>query len=111
AERRLPADRNRNRHFLVAGLLPGGDVMANMLRAPHQDRHAILAADHAAIDTDIHYAAGEILGDDAAIGHDVTTAVRSIPLRHGKFVEIDIVAFDDVFLSRTVLDDLRRQAL
>ena len=111
AERWLPADRNRNRHFLVPGLLPRGHVMADMLRAPHQDRNAILAADHAAIDADIHDAADRILGDDAAIGHDVTAAVRSIPLRHRKFVQIDVVAFDDVFLRRTGLDDFRRQAL
>jgi hypothetical protein len=110
-ERGLPADRNRDRHFLVPGLLPRGHVMTDMLRAPHQDRNAILAADHAAIDPDIHYAAYRILGDDPAIGHDVTAAVRSIPLRHRKFVQIDVVTFDDVFLGRPGLDDFRRQAL
>ena len=110
AERSLPADRDRDRHFLVALLLPGGDVMADMLRAPHQDRDLVLAADHAAIDADIHHAGVGILGDDAAIGENVAAAVDPIPLRHRKFVEIDIVAFDDVLLDRAGLDDFRRHA-
>ena len=41
-ERRLPADGDRDRHFLMALLLPGGDVMADMLRPPHQDRDQFL---------------------------------------------------------------------
>ena len=36
--------------------LPGGDMVADMLRAPHQDRDLVAAADHAAIDADIHHA-------------------------------------------------------
>ena len=42
-ERRLPADGERDRHLLGAPLLPGGGVMADMLRAPHQDRDVVLA--------------------------------------------------------------------
>ena len=52
-ERRLPADDERDRHFLVAELLPGGDVMADMLRPPDQHRDLVLARDHAAINADI----------------------------------------------------------
>ena len=108
-ERRLPADRHRDRHFLVTLLLPGGDVMADMLGAPHQDRNRVLAGDHAAIDADIHHAAVGILGDDAAIGENVAAAVGTVPMRHRELIKIDVVAFDDVFLHRTGLDDVRRR--
>ena len=84
--------------------------MADMLRAPHQDRNQILAADHAAIDADIHHAGIGILGDDAAVSHDVAATVGAIPLRHREFEKIDVVAFDDVLLDRPSLHHVRRYA-
>ena len=111
AERRLPADRDCNRHFLVALLLPRSDVMADMLGAPHQDRNVVLVADHAAIDADIHHIGVGILGDDAAVSHDVAAAVEPVPLRHRQLVEIDVIAFDDVLLDRTGRDDFRRNGV
>src|SRR5262249_60193452 len=54
SERGLPADRHRDRHFRAAAVLPGGDMVADMLRAPHQDRDPVVAGDHAPIDADIH---------------------------------------------------------
>ena len=84
--------------------------MADMLGAPHQDRNQILAADHAAVDADIRHAGIGILGDDAAIRHDVAATVGTIPLRHRQFEKIDIVAFDDVLLHRPGLDHVRRHA-
>src|SRR5262249_29545157 len=94
-KRWLPADRHRDRHFIMPGLLPSGDVVADVLCAPHQDRDLVLAADHTAIDADIHHAGAGIFGDDAAIGEDVTAAIAPVPLRHRKFVEIDVADFDD----------------
>ncbi len=47
----------------AAAVLPGGDVVADVLRAPHQDRDAVLVGDHAAIDADVHHAGVRVLGD------------------------------------------------
>ena len=81
-----------------------------MLGTPHQDRDLVLVRDHAAIDADIHHAAIGIFGDDTAVGHDVAAAVEPVPLRHREFVEIDVVALDDVFLARAGLDEFRLHA-
>ena len=110
-ERRLPADGDRDRHFVLAGLLPGSGVLPDMLRAPHQDRDHILARHHAAIDADIHDVGGGILGDDAAVGEDVAAAVGAVPLRRREIVEVDVVAFDDVLLHRSGGDDFRRDGV
>ena len=107
-ERRLPADRDRNRHLGAAAVLPGGDMVADVLRAPHQDRDAVLGGHHAAIDADVLHAGGRVLGDHAAIGEDVAAAIDPVPLRHRKLVEVDVLAGDDVLLAGAVLDDARR---
>ncbi len=107
-QRRLPADRDRDRHFGLAGLLPRCGVLPDMLRPPHQDRDHVLARHHAAIDADIHHAGVMILGDDTAVGENIAAAIGAIPLRRRKIVEVDVVAFDDVLFHRTGGDDLRR---
>ena len=91
-------------------LLPGGDVLADMLRPPHQDGDFVAAGEHAAIDADIHHARARVLGDHAAIGEDVAAAVEPVPIGHRQLFEIDILAGDDVLLHRAVVDDARRDA-
>ena len=108
SERRLPAHRDGDRHLGRAAVLPGGDVLAEVLRAPHQDRHVVLVGDHAAIDADIHHAGFRIARDAAAVGLQVAAAVDPVPPRGGKRVEIDVVALEDVLLARAGVDDLRR---
>jgi len=93
-----------------AALLPGGDVVADMLRAPHQDRNPVMAGDHAAIDADIHDAGFGILGDAAAIGQEIAAAVEPVPIGRRKLVEIDVRPLEDVLLHRSGGDDLRRDA-
>ena len=83
-------------------------MMADVLRAPHQNRDLVFCRHHAAIDADIHHAAVGILRHHAAVSKNVAAAVDAIPLRHRKLVEIDVLALDDVFLDRPGLDDFRR---
>ena len=108
AHRRLPADRDRDRHLLGALGAPLGDVVADMLGAPHQDRDGVAAGDHAAIDADVHDVGGRILGHDAGIGDEIAPAVEPVPVRRRQLVEIDVLADDDVLLARAGLDDARR---
>ena len=81
AERRLPADRHRDRHLRLAAVLPRGVVMADMLRAPHQNGNAIMARNHPAVDPDIHHAGFGILGNAAAVSEEITATVKPIPMR------------------------------
>ena len=108
AERRLPADRDRDRHLLVAGRQPRGGMMADMLGAPHQDRNLVARRQHAAIDADIHHPGRRVLGHHARIGDEIAAAVEPVPVRHREVVEIDVLAGDDVLLDRAGLDDPRR---
>ena len=110
AERRLPADRHRDRHFIVPGALPRSGVLADMLGAPHQDGDFGLARHHAAVDADIHDAGVVVLGDAAPVGEEIAPAVEPVPPRRRKFVEIDGVAEDDILLHRAGGDDFRRNA-
>ena len=107
-QRRLPADRHRDRHLGAAALLPGGDVVADMLRAPHQDGNAIVAGEHAAVDADVHGSRFRVPGDAAAVGEEVAAPVEPVPMRRGKLVEIDVGAGEDVLLRRPGGDDLGR---
>ncbi len=107
-ERRLPADCDRDRHLRLAAVLPRGEVVPDVLGAPHQDRNLVTARDHAAIDADIHHPGLGILGDAAAIGEEIAPAIEPVPVRHRQLVEIDVLAGDDVFLHRPGCDDLRR---
>src|SRR5262249_61778775 len=93
---------------LVPRRPPGSGWGATLPPPPHQDRDPVAAADHAAIDADVHDAALGILGDDAGIGDDVAAAVEPVPIGDGKRIEIDGVPADDVFLTGAVLHDLWR---
>src|SRR5262249_8446149 len=83
---------------------------AEMLGAPPQDRNAVVAADHAAIDADIHDSRFRVLGDAAAKGEEIAAAVEPVPMRRRKFIEIDVGALEDVLLHRSASDDFRRDA-
>ena len=104
-ERRLPADRDCDRHLVVPGALPGRRVLADMLGLPHQDRNLGLARHHATVDADIHHAGVVVLGDAAAIGEEIAPAVEPVPPRRWKVVEVDVGAGDDVLLHRAGGDD------
>src|SRR5204863_7126794 len=97
-------------HFVAPGALPRRGVLADMLGLPHQDRNFVLARHHAAVDADIHHAGVVILGDAAAIGQEITPAVEPVPPWRRQFVEVDVVAGDDVLLHRAGGDDFRGNA-
>src|SRR5207245_9417276 len=107
SERGLPSDHERDRHFVLAGLLPGGRMMADMLGAPHQHRDTVAARQHAAIDADVHRAGRRLPGHAARIGEDVAPAVEPIPMPHGELVEIDVAAAADILLGRPAGADSR----
>ncbi len=110
AERRLPADGDRDRHLGLAGALPRRRMLADMLGLPQQDRDFVLARHHAAIDADVHHAGVVVLGDAAAIGEEVAAAVEPVPPRRRQLVEVDVVAGDDVLFDRAGGDDFWRNA-
>src|ERR1700757_5148068 len=52
---RAPPHHEGDRHRL-AEILPGGEMVADMLRTPDQHRDDVARRNHAAIDADIHHA-------------------------------------------------------
>src|ERR1043166_8253023 len=65
----------------------------------------IAARQHAAINAHIHDAGVGIFRDAARIGDDVAPAVEPVPIRHRKFIKVDVLAGDLVLLDRTVVND------
>ena len=51
-----------------------------------------------------------VLGDAAAVGEEIASAVEPVPIRRRQVVEVDVLAGDDVLLHRPGRDDLRRNA-
>ena len=88
-QRLFPPDHAGDRHFLCALLLPGGDVLPDMLRTPHQNRDRLRPGDHAAINSDIRNIRHRILGDDSGIGEDVAAAIHAIPERRRELRNVD----------------------
>lgn len=107
-EARLPADHEGDRHLRGALLLPGGDVMTDILRAVHQDGNLVLARHHAAIDADIHHAGVGVFTDAPCIGDEIASAIGAVPMRRRQLIKIDVLAFDDVFFHRAAGNDLGR---
>src|SRR5262249_51194305 len=89
----------------------GGDVVADMLRSPHQDRYLVGPADHATIDADVHHTGVGIFGDHARISDEIAPAVEPVPVRDREILDIDVLAGDDILLAWTAIDDARGNAL
>ena len=85
-------------------------MVADMLRAPHQDGNAIVAGEHAAVDADVHGSRFRVPGDAAAVGEEVAAPVEPVPMRRGKLVEVDVGALEDVLFHGAGGDDFRRDA-
>ena len=70
-----------------------------------------LGVHHHPVDAHVDPTGQRVLGDDGAHGPDETRAVPLVPVRRGEYLQIHIVAFEDVVLDRARLDDAGRDML
>ena len=71
----------------------------------------VAIVNHDAISAEVYPARVGIGGDIHRSGSDIAAAVEFVPLRGGELPHIDLVALENIFQNRTVVDVLRRNVI